>query len=150
MTVTLTKRSLHRTSDPGQALIYVQKQGFLCTPPQVQKTTPEQCSREQKELSSAIYACARCLLQYFPSPPLLQAFSTSPQPLGMWSVPIVTPRVNSPRQNSSTPTCLVVRMLPNLQQGPYGSVSEQCTHSRYTSSIYRAVTYHIQSIIHLK
>lgn len=147
MTVTLTKWSLHRTSDPGQAFIYVQKQSFLCSPPPVKTTTPEQCSREQKGAQQCIVCVhAAC----FSTSPFLPSCKPSPPLHSLLVSDHFQSLCHSPRQNSSTPICLVVRMLPNLQQGSYGSFSEQCTSSCYTSSIYRAVTYHIQSIIHLK
>lgn len=48
-----------------------QKQGFLCTPPQVQKTTPEQCSREQKGAQQCNMCVCTLLASVLPlsSPP---------------------------------------------------------------------------------
>lgn len=56
----------------------------------------------------------------------------------------------SPGQNGSAPTCLVVEMLLNPQQCSYASFPERYIYSSYIFGVYRAVTYHVQPIIHLK
>lgn len=53
-------------------------------------------------------------------------------------------------QNSSPPTCLIVEMLLNPQQHSYASFPERYICSSYIFGVYRAVTYHVQPIIHLK
>lgn len=83
---------------------------------------------------------------FSPSASLRHLFTSS---LLHESLPILASHIN-PAGQDGPPDCLVVGMLLNLQRCSYTSSPEQSICSCYIFVVYRAITYHIQTIIHLR